>query len=36
MADATCRFLFTASGDRGWLSSSTEALLLHEITSYVD
>lgn len=29
--DPTCRFLFTSSGDRGWLSTSTEALLLHEI-----
>lgn len=30
--DPTCRFLITASGDRGWLSNSTEAVLLHEIT----
>jgi transcriptional activator SPT8 len=30
--DPACRFLVTASGDRGWLSTSTEAVLLHEIT----
>ena len=29
--DPTCQFLLTASGDRGWMSSSTEALLIHEI-----
>ncbi|CAD6892559.1 unnamed protein product [Tilletia controversa] len=29
--DATARFLLVASGDRGWLSTSTEALLIHEI-----
>jgi transcriptional activator SPT8 len=31
IVDPTCRFLFTSSGDRGWLSTSTEAVLLHEI-----
>ncbi|KAK0526163.1 Transcription factor spt8 [Tilletia horrida] len=29
--DATARFLLVASGDRGWLSGSTEAVLIHEI-----
>lgn len=33
IVDPTCRFLFTSSGDRGWLSTSTEAVLLHEIQS---
>jgi len=29
--DATARFLLVASGDRGWLSTSTETLIIHEI-----
>ncbi|PWN48546.1 WD40 repeat-like protein [Violaceomyces palustris] len=31
LTDSTCQFLLTASGDRGWMSTSTEALLVHEI-----
>lgn len=31
IVDPTARFLFTSSGDRGWMSSSTETILLHEI-----
>lgn len=29
--DPTARFLFTASGDRGWYSTSTETVLMHEV-----
>ncbi|TYJ58233.1 hypothetical protein B9479_001058 [Cryptococcus floricola] len=31
IVDSTCRFLVTASGDRGWGGESTKAVLIHEI-----
>lgn len=31
LLDASSRFFFTASGDRGWMSASTEAVLFHEV-----
>lgn len=31
--DVTGRFLFSASGDRGWISGSTETILISEVTS---
>lgn len=33
--DATGRFLFSASGDRGWISGSTETILISEITGSI-
>jgi transcriptional activator SPT8 len=33
LLDPTARFLFTASGDRGWMSNSTESVILHEVRS---
>ncbi|OWZ40060.1 transcriptional activator SPT8 [Cryptococcus neoformans c8] len=31
IVDRTCRFLITASGDRGWGGESTKAVLIHEV-----
>lgn len=31
VVDPTCRFLITASGDRGWQGESTKVMLIHEI-----
>nr|ODN85992.1 transcriptional activator SPT8 [Cryptococcus depauperatus CBS 7841] len=31
IVDPTCRFLITASGDRGWGGESTKAVLIHEV-----
>ncbi|CBQ68764.1 related to Transcription factor SPT8 [Sporisorium reilianum SRZ2] len=29
--DASCRFFISASGDRGWMGSSTEAVIIHDV-----
>jgi transcriptional activator SPT8 len=31
VVDPTCRFLITASGDRGWQGESSKVVLIHEI-----
>ncbi|TKY89085.1 hypothetical protein EX895_001616 [Sporisorium graminicola] len=31
VVDTSCRFLVSASGDRGWMGSSTEAVIIHDI-----
>lgn len=31
VVDRMCRFLISASGDRGWLGSSTEAVIVHDV-----
>lgn len=33
LMDPCARFLMTGSGDRGWFASSTETLLMHEISA---
>lgn len=32
VVDATCRFMITASGNRGWFGDSTRTVLVHSIT----
>lgn len=31
LVDRSCKFLISASGDRGWMGSSTEAVIVHDI-----
>ncbi|GAC75808.1 hypothetical protein PANT_18d00077 [Moesziomyces antarcticus T-34] len=31
LVDSSCKFLLTASGDRGWMGTSTEAVIIHDI-----
>lgn len=31
LVDSSCKFLISASGDRGWMGSSTEAVIIHDI-----
>ncbi|PWZ01169.1 WD40 repeat-like protein [Testicularia cyperi] len=31
LVDNACQFLISASGDRGWMSTSTEAVIVHDI-----
>ena len=31
LVDASCRFLISASGDRGWMGASTEAVIVHDV-----
>ncbi|EST09056.1 WD40 repeat [Kalmanozyma brasiliensis GHG001] len=35
LVDASCKFLISASGDRGWMGSSTEAVIIHDIKALI-
>ena len=35
LVDRSCRFLISASGDRGWMGTSTEAVIIHDIKALI-